>query len=657
MLHNPINIDSEISKAKSYVKKGNLDLAKKIYEKILTKFPQNMRAKSGLINLEKNNSSISTNNQSIKLKLDEIVNLYNKKNFIGALELGLELFTSEYKNYFLCNILGAIYSMLMEPEQAEYYYKKSIEINPGYDGAYSNLATCYRGKKNFELAIEFFNKALKINPNNSEVYNNLGLVYKDLENSDKAIECYRKSLELNSKNILAISNIGLEYRKLKDLDKSIEYFDKCIDLQSNYFEAFVNRASVKTDKGDFQSAITDLEKALELNPNCGPAYNNMGSVYTELGEPTKAMTYLKKATEINPNDSEAYNNMGIASEFSSNHSDAVTFFKKALELDSNNHNASSFLSFHYFVKGEYEKFQSSYKSRLSKKGELNHIELNKTKSYLDLENLNNKNIIAYDEQGIGDEVNFVGLLPLFKKKTNSKITIICSDRLVDIYKSSFPEIPVFSRKEIAEDNSSYDCEMPMGSFLEYIDLEDNLNLPLKPYLKTPVYLTSYWKKELESWCNGKKIGISWKGGITPGQKLKRSLSLTELMNNLPKNGNYISLQYGNHEDEINKTEIETGRKIIHLPDIDPMKELDNQLSIMSNLDHVITVQSSTVHFAGALGIPVTALLSVSPDFRYGIDGNKSKFYESVQYIRQNQIGKWDNVLENLNKNFVNFFGN
>ena len=657
MLHNPINIDSEISKAKKYAKKGNLELAKKTYENILTKFPQNMRAKSGLINLEKNNSLISTKNKSIKPKLDDIVKLYNKKNFIGALELGLDLFTSEYKNHLLCNILGAIYSMLLEPEQAEYYYKKSIEINPNYDGAYSNLATCYRGKGNFELAIEFFNKALKINPNNSEAYNNLGLVYKDLGNSDKAIEHYLKSLELNSNNIQAINNLGLEYKKQKDLDKSIEYFDKCIDLQSNYYEAFVNRGSVKTDKGDFLSAITDLEIALELNPNSGPAYNNMGSTYTELGEPEIAMKYLKKAIEINPNDSEAYNNMGIASEFSSNHSDAVIYFKKALEIDSNNHNASSFLSFHYFVQGEYEKFQSSYKSRLFKKGELNHVELNKTRSYLDFEDLNNKSIIAYDEQGIGDEINFVGLLPLFKKKSNSKITIVCSDRLVDIYKLSFPEIPVFSRKQLSEDNSLYDCEMPIGSFLEYIDLEDKLNLPLKPYLKTPVFLSSYWKKELESWCKGKKIGIAWKGGITPGQKLKRSISLTELMKNLPKNGNYISLQYGNHEDEINKTEMETGRKIIHLSDIDPKKELDNQLSIMSNLDHVISIQSSTVHFAGALGIPVTALLSVSPDFRYGIEGDKSKFYESVQYIRQNQIGKWDNVLENLKQSFVNYFEN
>ena len=46
----------------------------------------------------------------------------------------------------------------------------------------------------------------------------------------------------------------------------------------------------------------------------------------------------------------------------------------------------------------------------------NFVEFKHSKSYLEIENLKDKNILAYDEQGIGDEVNFVGLLPLFYEK-------------------------------------------------------------------------------------------------------------------------------------------------------------------------------------------------------------------------------------------------
>ena len=117
------------------------------------------------------------------------------------------------------------------------------------------------------------------------------------------------------------------------------------------------------------------------------------------------------------------------------------------------------------------------------------------------------------------------------------------------------------------------------------------------------------------------------------------------------------MQYGGCEDEIEAAEKNTGRKIIHFSDIDPTKELNNQLSIISNLDHIISIQSSTVHFAGAFGIPLTGLISVSPDFRYGRDSKKSKMYKSVNFIRQHKIGEWDSVLKNLNNNFANFFNN
>lgn len=657
MLHQPINIDKEISKAKKYIKSGRIAQAKKTYQNILSKFPQNLRARTGLDNIENGNKEDSAKYPEIKLKLDEIVNLYNEKKFSEALELALDLYTSEYNNYLLCNILGAINSMLMLPEKAEYYYKKCIEINPNYVEAYNNLGTCYRGWQKYELAIETYNKALTMNPKSSQAYNNLGLVYKDLTHYEKSLECLEKSVEINNKNVLAINNIGLVNRKLKNYEKAIFWFNRCIDIQENYYEAYVNRATVKNDIGEFKSAIVDLKKAIELNPVSPQAYNNLGSTYNELGNPVEAEKCFKKSIEINPNDPENHTNLGIAYEYMGNHIDANLYFEKALEIDENHHNASSFLAFQHFQDGDYKKFQEKYRYRMLLGKVFNFVELKHAKSYLEIENLKDKKILAYDEQGIGDEVNFVGLLPLFMKKISKNISIVCSERLVDIYRFSFPNIPIYTRNEINNLDISFDCEMPIGSFLELIDLNNEDDFPLDTYLKTPPLLTEYWKKCLSNIFDGKKIGISWRGGATPGQQLKRSINLTTIMKNLPENGNYVSLQYGDYEDEIEEAEKKTGRKIIHFSDIDPKKELNNQLSIISNLDHIISIQSSTVHFAGALGIPVTGLISVGPDFRYGRVSKKSMMYKSVNFIRQNKIGEWESVLKNLNKNFKNFFKN
>ena len=416
-----------------------------------------------------------------------------------------------------------------------------------------------------------------INPESSQAYNNLGLVYKDLTQYEKSLEYLeKKSVETNSNNVLAINNLGIVYRKVKNYDKAIFCFNRCIDIQENYYEAYVNRATVKNDTGEFKSAMIDL-KAIELNPGSSEAYNNLGSTYNELGNPVEAEKCLKKSIEINPKDPENHTNLGVAYEYMGNHVDANLYFEKALEIDKNYHNASSFLAFQHFQDGDYKKFQEKYKYRMLQEKVFNFVEFKHSKSYLEIENLKDKNILAYDEQGIGDEVNFVGLLPLFMKKISKNISIVCSERLVDIYKFSFPNIPIYTRNEIKNLDISFDCEMPIGSFLELIDLKNEDDFPLDTYLKLHLYYRVLEKDTPSNIFDGKKIGISWRGGATPGQQLKRSINLTAIMKNLPENGNYVSLQYGDYEDEIEEAKKNTGRKIIHFSDIDPTKELNNQL--------------------------------------------------------------------------------
>ena len=88
---------------------------------------------------------------------------------------------------------------------------------------------------------------------------------------------------------------------------------------------------------------------------------------------------------------------------------------------------------------------------------------------------------------------------------------------------------------------------------------------------------------------------------------------------------------------------------------DLTSEIDNQFAIISNLDHVITVQGTTVHMAGALSIPTTTLLSVCPDFRYLNEGKKSFFYKSVENLRQTDISDWKPVLKEMQNKFKNYF--
>ncbi len=69
--------------------------------------------------------------------------------------------------------------------------------------------------------------------------------------------------------------------------------------------------------------------------------------------------------------------------------------------------------------------------------------------------------------------------------------------------------------------------------------------------------------------------------------------------------------------------------------------------IIEKLDLVISVDTATVHLAGALNRPVWALLAYACDWRWGAQGDRSPWYPSVRLYRQPEPKAWDKVIERV----------
>ena len=642
---NHININFEIEKAKKLAKIGNLEEAKKIYENIILHYPKNFRVLNALENLNKN---------SFKLNYDDVMNLYQQKRYNEALYLAKNFLKIHSNSYQLLNFLGIISLKLQDLISAKSYFKSCITANPNFVHSYHHLGLIYADMKEFEKAVKYYRDAIKLDPNYAECYKSLGKACKELNHPYEAINYFNKAFEINNKDVGSLNSIALILKYYEKYNEAIEYFDKAILIQPNHV-LYGNRGNTKARLGDFDGALEDFNIALRYNNKSAEIYNNIGSALNEKGMPSEALPFLKKALQFKDNYADAYNNLGIANEFLKNKDESIKYFKKALEFDPTNDDASTFLSYYHFTRGEYDLFKKRYRSRLFKRKHCEAIPLNIAKPFYEAESLKNKNIVVYDEQGIGDEIFFIGLLEEFMKKVSNKITIVCSDRAKTIFNLSLNNVQVFTRSEINNFNFKFDYEMPIGSFMEYIDYDNNPIFPLKQYLVPSNPLKEFWKKELESHFNGKTIGLCWRGGRTAGQVKKRALSLSDILEKLPLDGNYVNLQYGLVEDDILKAEQETGRKVLNFSEVNPVNEIDHQFAIMSNLDHIITVQGTIVHMSGALSIPTTSLLPVAPDFRYLNEGEKSFFWKSIKFIRQKDISDWEPVLNKLELKFKDFF--
>ena len=290
------SIDDQLKKAKNFIIKGHYQDAKFCYEKILFKYPKNIRAIEGLKKIEKNNIKTDGFFQSSVKKL---INLYNSSCHDECIKFGKELSLKYPNEVIIPNILGATFAAIDKDSESLMQYKYALEIDP----------------------------------RNPEVYNNLGLTYKKIGDYKKATESFKTSLSIKPNFPEACNNLALSLKEEMKVDDAINYLNKAIEFKPNYSEAFYNLGNTLTVKGDFRKAINAFKKAIELKPDYFDALNNLGATYNLYKDYSNAFKSISKALKIRPNIADAYNNLGTAELNLENESEAIKSYNKAIKID------------------------------------------------------------------------------------------------------------------------------------------------------------------------------------------------------------------------------------------------------------------------------------------------------------------------------------
>jgi hypothetical protein len=67
------------------------------------------------------------------------------------------------------------------------------------------------------------------------------------------------------------------------------------------------------------------------------------------------------------------------------------------------------------------------------------------------------------------------------------------------------------------------------------------------------------------------------------------------------------------------------------------------VAVLKSLDLVVTVDTVLGHMAGALGVPVWLALAYVPDWRWGMEGDRTLWYPTMRLFRQARRGDWSSV--------------
>ena len=157
-----------------------------------------------------------------------------------------------------------------------------------------------------------------------------------------------------------------------------------------------------------QSAILSYLTALKLNPKLVQAYNNLGIIYYQQGEFKKSIEMYRQATKVAPDYAFTYNNFGNLMRVLGDFDMAIDLYQKAINIQ------PDYADFHYslgiihLLLGDLGQGWIGHEWRNHHRGFCQPLWKG--------ENIGDKRLLVYSEQGLGDTIHFFRFIPILSKK-------------------------------------------------------------------------------------------------------------------------------------------------------------------------------------------------------------------------------------------------
>lgn len=478
---------------------------------------------------------------------------------------------------------------------------------------------------------------------------------------DEAEALYRKILRSDPPNHRALNLLGLAGFQRGHHADAIRHLSRAARLAPTVAKYHYDLGVVTQTQGDLSQSVEHYETALALDANNPAAWENLGVALFDQQRNTEAITAFERALALNPASPLALGNLATLRRWQGNHAAALELLEHGLALDPLNAELRMKRAETLLATGSLAAGWDDYAWRFVHGG----IWGAQPAAYVPLpkwsgEPLAGQRVLLHAEQGIGDEVMFASCLRDLAS-TPAHFSLLCDPRLVPVMARSFPFLTVLPNSPgawgAAGEAVSADLRIPLGD-LPRVFRNSTASFAVRDrFLHADPNARQAWRVRLDALGAGLKIGISWRGGNTPRTRQARSLPLVALAPLFATPGlQLISLQHGDCSAEIAAAPAMIRDGLVSFPDIDPLLELDGLFALMAELDLVISVDNSTVHFAGALGITTWMLAPALTDWRWPAHGADSRWYASVQLFRQSPGERcdWDTVITTVRTALDNF---
>ncbi len=503
------------------------------------------------------------------------------------------------------NNLGVALAAADRPGEAVDSYRRAVAIRPEAT-VFENLARALHASGRSLEAIAAYREAIAADPSSAQLHADLGHLLRSAGAMDEAIAEHRRAVELQPGSPAALDNLGSAMQKAGRPAEAMAVYGQALALVPDRPETWNHVGTVHCDAGRWDEARSAFERALGCRPDFGDAFNNLGTVLEELGRRDAAMAHYRRAVELSPRSASPPWNVAL------------------MQL----------------LTGDYAAGWAGYEHRWRQPLQAK-VYRRFPQPMWDGSPLDGRRLLLHAEQGFGDAIHFARYAPPAAAR-GGRVFVECHPPLVKLFRSLRGVDRVVPRDEVPLPPFDVHCpfmSLPavFGTTLDSVPAD-------VPYLCPAPAAVNRWRRRLAAEPPARRVGLVWGGDPKHQKDRDRSLSLSAFAPLADVPGvRFYSLQLG-----VPAAQAATPPAGMTLVDwTAELSTFAETAALVSQLDLVITIDSSVAHLAGALGKPTWLLVAFAPDWRWLLDRDDSPWYPTMRLFRQPAIRDWADPITRL----------
>lgn len=572
--------------------------------------------------------------------------------------------------------LGDAYSQQGRHDKAAQAFLRATEVLPDDSGLWAKAGLALHQADALDPAVQAYVRALSLGAAYPETATDLGDALLELGKTEQALSAFRLGTTRAPTLPKAWYRLGIALESLgqKDSADCAEAFGTAYALAPQVPEYGYYHASCLYQQGDLHAALAVLQPVLENHPQMVQALILGCSVLGRLGDHHAAYCLGQQALILQPEQPAALVSMGTVCGFLGRYDEAQGYYLQALAVAPDTAAALANLAISRSIThptqwtdalkmlAQADALAPDSPHILLNKGlialthqdfaqgwplyrwreQVFHVQPSPHLAHLPSwqgPGLPPSPFVLCSEQGLGDQIMFAGLLAQVVAMGRTAC-VECDPRLCDLLRTAFPTLTIFATGEpppIAQ-AKALSARIYLGDLCALLRPDEHA-APWLPasYLQAAPDLRARLRNRYQQHSRDRVIGLSWRSG-NPTSGLTRSLDPARLSSLVDIAGTrWVSLQYGEPDPNLPPS-------VVIDPEVDPLSDVTTFAAQVAAMDLVVSVDNSTVHMAGALGVPTLALLSYGADWRWFQTEEYSLWYDSVRLLRQPCPDDWESVL-------------